>query len=174
VGRNAGFVVIGTSRETPAFAVAAIRRWWREVGRQHYPGCRRLLIEADGGGANGARKGAWKVGLQALADEFGLIITVTHYPPGASKWNPIEHRMFSLISANWAGEPLVSYEAMLNFIRRTRSRTGFHCRARLDTTPYAKGVKVTREELTGLHLKPRPVLPQWNYTIWPRKARTVK
>ena len=103
---NDGYVVVGTSHETPAFAVAAIRRWWMEVGRRRYPEARRLLIEADGGGANGCRKWAWKVALQRLADEFGLIITVTHYPPGASKWNPIDHRMFSLISANWAGEPL--------------------------------------------------------------------
>jgi hypothetical protein len=171
VGRNAGYVVIGTSRETPAFAVAAIRRWWLEVGRKQYPGARRLLIEADGGGANSSRKSAWKVGLQGLADAFGLIITVTHYPPGASKWNPIEHRMFSLISENWAGEPLVSYETMLKYIRRTRSSTGFHCRARLDTTRYPKGVKVTKEERAKLRLRPRPVLPKWNYTIWPRRSQ---
>ena len=117
-------VVIGTSHETPSFAVAAIRRWWREIGRWRYFGKRRLLIEADGGGANAATKWEWKVALQGLADEFGLAITVTHYPPGASKWNPIDHRMFSLISANWAGEPLVSYETILGYIRRTRSSQG--------------------------------------------------
>ena len=109
VGRNAGYVVIGTSHDTSAFAVASIRRWWLEVGRYDYPGKKRLLIQADGGGSNSYRKWAWKVALQGLADEFELIITVMHYPPGASKWNPIEHRMFSLISDNWAGEPLVSY-----------------------------------------------------------------
>jgi hypothetical protein len=108
VARNAGYVVIGTSHETAAFAVAAIRRWWLEVGLRYYTGMNRLLIQADGGGANNGRTWAWKVALQGLADEFGLIITVMHYPPGASKWNPIEHRMFSLISENWAGEPLVS------------------------------------------------------------------
>lgn len=162
-----GFVVVGTSHETPSFAVAAIRRWWREVGRWRYAGASRLLIEADAGGANAATKWEWKVALQRLADEFGLIITVTHYPSGASKWNPIDHRMFSLISANWAGEPLVSYETILGYIRRTRSTTGFHCRAYLDQTDYPTGYKVTPEEKARVRLKPRRVLPRWNYTIWP-------
>jgi len=126
---NDGMVVVGTSYETPSFAVAAIRRWWLEVGRRRYAGERRLLIEADAGGANDYRKWEWKEELQRLADEFGLIITVTHYPPGASKWNPIDHRMFSLITGNWTGEPLVDYETTLGYIRTTRSSRGFHCRA---------------------------------------------
>ena len=104
-----------------------------------------------------------------MADEFDLAITVTHYPPGASKWNPIDHRMFSLISANWAGEPLVSYEMVLKFIRTTRSEAGFRCRACLDTKPYPKGLKVEPEEKACVRLRPRRVLPQWNYTIWPHK-----
>ena len=162
-----GMVVVGTSHETPSFAVAAIRRWWMEVGRWRYFGKRRLLIAADAGGANAATKWEWKVALQGLADEFGLIITVTHYPPGASKWNPIDHRMFSLISANWSGEPLVSYETILGYIRRTRSSGGFHCRACLDETDYPTGYKVKPEEKARVRLKPRPVLPRWNYTIWP-------
>jgi hypothetical protein len=162
-----GLVVVGTSHETPSFAVAAIRRWWTEVGRGRYFGKRRLLIEADAGGANAANKWEWKVAMQGLADEFGLIITVTHYPPGASKWNPIDHRMFSLISANWAGEPLVSYETILGYIGRTRSSKGFHCRAYLDETDYPTGYKVTPEEKAQVRLKPRRVLPEWNYTIWP-------
>jgi hypothetical protein len=108
--RNTGYVVIGTTHQTAAFAVRAIRSWWRQVGQRQYPGVSRLAIEADSGGANGNRCWAWKVGLQDLADEFGLTITVGHYPSGASKWNPIEHRMFNLISANWAGEPLTSYD----------------------------------------------------------------
>jgi hypothetical protein len=170
LGRNAGYVVIGTTRETTAFAVAAIRRCWLSVGPTAYPAARRLLIEADCGGANGNRRIAWKAGLQGLADEFGLIISVTHYPPGASKWNPVEHRMFSLISENWAGEPLIDYETMLKFIRRTRSTTGFHCRACLDRRKYEKGVKVTREERATIRLKPRSVLPRWNDTIWPHLA----
>jgi hypothetical protein len=128
--RNAGYVVIGTTHQTATFAVRAIRSWWLKIGRRRYPGVSRLAIEADSGGANGNRCWAWKVGLQGLADEFGLTITVGHYPAGASKWNPIEHRMFNLISANWAGEPLTSYEVMLNHIRSTRSSTGFRCRVR--------------------------------------------
>ena len=164
---NDGYMVVGTSHETPAFAGAAIRRWWLEVGRHRYPRARRLLIEADAGGANDCRKWEWKVALQKLADEFGLIITVTHYPTGASKWNPIDHRMFSLISGNWAGEPLVSYEVILNLIRGTRSSQGFHCRARLDTAEYPTKFKATPATKERVRLKPRPVLPQWNYTIWP-------
>jgi hypothetical protein len=167
-----GVVVVGTSHETPSFAVAAIRWWWREVGRWRYSGKQRLLIEADAGGANAARKWEWKVGLQRLADEFGLIITVTHYPPGASKWNPIDHRMFSLISANWSGEPLVNYETILGYIRRTRSSGGFHCRACLDTTAYPTGCKVTPDAKAQVRLKPRPVLPKWNYTIEPHHNTT--
>ncbi len=140
VAFNDGYVVVGTAHETPPFAVAAIRRWWIIVGRRRYPKARRLLIQADSGRANGCRKWAWKVALQHLADEFGLILTVTHYPSGASKWNPIEHRMFSLISGNWAGEPLVSYETMLKYIRTTRSETGFRCREWVWTpSPTRKG-----------------------------------
>ena len=169
---NDGLVVVGTSHETPSFAVAAIRRWWLEVGRHRYPRAKRLLIEADAGGANDYRKWEWKVALQALADEFGLIITVTHYPTGASKWNPIDHRMFSLISANWSGEPLVSYETILGYIRRTRSSEGFHCRACLDPADYPLRSKGTPEARRRVRLKPRPVLPQWNYTIWPHNKPT--
>lgn len=170
VGRNAGYVVLGRSHETSAFAVAAIRRWWLEVGRRHYPGKKGVLIQADGGGANGSRRWAWKVALQPLADEFGLLVTVMHYPPGASQWNWIEHRMFRLSSGNWAGEPLESYEVMLKFIRRTRSATGFHCQARLDTTEYPTRVPLTKEQKTRVRLKRRSILPKWNYTIWPHKA----
>jgi hypothetical protein len=167
VAANAGFVVVGTSHETPRFACASIRRWWLRVGRGRYPQARRLLIEADCGGANDYRKWEWKVGLQRLADEFDLVITVTHYPPGASKWNPIDHRMFSLISGNWAGEPLVSYEKMLQYIRGTRSATGFHCRAVLDTREYPTGWRATPADKEAVKLQPRPVLPHWNYTICP-------
>jgi Rhodopirellula transposase DDE domain len=169
-----GLVVVGTSHETPSFAVAAIRRWWREIGRGRYHDTKRLLIEADAGGANDARKWEWKLALQALADEFTLIITVTHYPPGASKWNPIDHRMFSLISANWSGEPLESYETILGSIRGTRSPQGFHCRARLDPTYYPGGYRVKEEEKASVRLRPRPVLPKWNYTIWPHDRPTKR
>jgi hypothetical protein len=171
VGHNDGLVVVGSSHETPAFATAAVRRWWLLVGRQRYPRAKRLLVEADSGGANDYRKKAWKLGLQALADEFDLRITVTHYPTGASKWNPIDHRMFSLISMNWAGEPLVSYEAILKRIRATRSSQGFHCRAVLDRAEYPNGINRVRHTI-DLRLKPRPVLGKWNYTLLPRHRAT--
>ncbi len=138
VENNEGFVVVGISRETSAFVIKAVRSWWMAVGRHKYDGAKSLLIECDCGGGNGPRIWAWKVGLQRLADEFGLTITVGHFPPGASKWNLIEHRMFSLISANWAGEPLTSYEIVLKYIRATRSSTGFRCRATLDKSCYPK------------------------------------
>jgi transposase len=172
LANNDGYVVVGTSHETGTFAVATIRRWWLAVGRYRYPQQRRLLIEADAGGANDCRKWEWKLGLQALADEFGLTITVTHYPTGASKWNPIDHRMFSLISGNWAGEPLRSYEVVLQHIRRTRSNTGFHCRACMDNGNYSTGRRIRRRERAWVRLKPRKVFPQWNYTICPHPQPT--
>lgn len=168
---NDGYVVIGTSHETASFAVAAIRRWWVTVGRNRYPEAKRLLIQADGGGSNGYRRWEWKMALQRLADEFGLTITVTHYPSGASKWNPIDHRMFSLISENWAGEPLASYELILKHIRATRSESGFQCRASLDRKDYPTKVKVTPTQKSQIRLRPRPILPHWNYTILPHENR---
>jgi len=167
-GRNIGYALIGTAHETPEFAVAALRSWWLATGRWCYPRTRRLAIEADCGGANGNRRWGWKAGLQRLADEFGLTITVGHFPTGASKWNPIEHRMFALLSKNWAGQPLVSYETMLNFIQTTTSKTGFRCRACLDTFPYETKVKVSAEERAAIRWKRHKVLPKWNYTIRPR------
>ncbi len=168
LGRNEAYVVVGTSHETPAFAVAAIRSWWREVGRHQYRGKHELLIQADGGGANGNRCWLWKLGLQQLADEFNLTITVTHYPTGASKWNAIEHRLFCRISSNWAGQPLISFETVLKFIRTTRTKTGLRCRARLDKTNYATGLKATKEEKAQINLQRHSVLPKYNYTIRPR------
>jgi len=162
-------VVVSTSHDTPDFVVAALRHWWLDVGRHRYPQARRLLIEVDGGGANDHRKWGWKVALQRLADEFDLIITVTHYPPGASKWNPIDHRLFSAISANWAGEPLVSYELILKHIRTTRTESGLHCRARLDRKDYPPQRRATKAEKAWVRLKPRPVQPTLNYTIWPHR-----
>jgi hypothetical protein len=169
IGRDAGWVRIGISHETAEFAIAAIRQWWLKVGRGRYAGAVRLLIEADCGGANGNRCWLWKAGLQALADEFNLTITVTHLPPGASKWNPIEHRMFCRISANWAGQPLVDYETILKFIRTTKSESGFCCQACLDTATYETGVKITSEDKARINLRPHRVFPEWNYTIRPYK-----
>jgi len=166
---NDGYVVVGVSHDTPRFAVAAIRRWWLVVGRRRYPQARRLLIEADAGGSNDYRKWEWKVELQKLADETGLILVVTHYPPGASKWNPIDHRMFSLISANWAGEPLTSYEVVLKYLRTTRSETGFRCRAWLDRKQYPAQRRIGRQEQRGVRLQRRKRFPKWNYIIRPHR-----
>lgn len=171
IARNRGYVAVGMSHETAAFAVRAIRSWWMSAGRQHYPGVTRLAIEADCGGANNPRTWAWRVALQRLADEFGLTITVGHFPQGASKWNLIEHRMFNLISANWAGEPLLSYEVVLKYLRGTRSSTGFRCRAALDKALYPTKVKVTVEERETLRLTRHRVLPKWNYTIHPKESQ---
>ena len=167
--RNEGFVVVGTSHQTPEFAVAAIRQWWLRVGQRAYADKKHVLIEADCGGANGNRCWLWKWELQQLVDEFGLTITVTHLPTSASKWNPIEHKLFCHIEANWAGQPLVSYETVLKFIRTTRTDAGLRCRAYLDTTAYETGRKITAEQKAQINLKPHRVLPRWNYTIEPHK-----
>jgi hypothetical protein len=164
---NEGFVVVGLSHQTPEFAIAAIRLWWLKVGRFRYGGQQELLIEADGGNPNSSRSWRWKFGLQQLADEFGLRITVTHFPPGASKWNPVEHRLFSHISENWSGQPLISYETVLKFIRTTKTDTGLRVRACLDKTRYQTGLELTAEQKAHINLFPLRVLPEWNYTIKP-------
>jgi Rhodopirellula transposase DDE domain len=168
--RNVGYVVIGVSHETAEFAVAAIRTWWMEVGPQAYPGQHHLLIQADDGGANDSRSWLWKAALQTLADEFGLTITVTHFPAGASKWNLVEHRLFCFISLNWAGQPLLSYETILKFIRTTHTDSGLTCQARLDRKRYETGLKITPEERASINLKPHRIFPDWNYVIKPRLA----
>ena len=170
LGRHTGYVVVGTSHETPAFAVTVIRLWWLEVGRWHYRRQHEWLIQADSVGANGNRCWLWKWGLQQLANEFDLTITVTHYPTGASKWNAIEHRLFSRISANWAGQPLISYETVLKFIRTTKTTMGLYCQARLDRKAYETGMKVTPEQKAQINLQPHRTLPKYNYTIRPHSA----
>lgn len=166
---NTGTVVVGTSSETPAFAVQSIVTWWRYRGRHQYPGKRELLILADGGGANGCRPRAWKYELQNnLADRYSLTVTVAHYPTGASKWNPVEHRLFSEISKNWTGRPLDSLETMLNYIQTTRTAGGLEVRSYSDTRQYAKGVKISDAEMQSLALKNGSELEKWNYTISPR------
>jgi hypothetical protein len=164
---NSGFVVVGTSHETAQFAVASIRTWWKVLGRRQYPQAKQLLIEADGGGANGSRSWVWKAELQKLADEFQLTIMVSHLPPSASKWNLADHRLFCHISQNWAGQPLVDYETILKFIRTTKTETGLRCRARLDRKTYPTGVKLSMEEKAKINLRRHRVLPKWNYTIKP-------
>lgn len=166
---NRGLIVIGTCRETPTFAVDCVRRWWQMEGRHRYPERKRLLILADGGGGNGSTCHAWRAELQKkICDEFGLTVTVSHYPPGTSKWNPIEHRLFSRVSANWQGEPLESYEKALKFLRTTTTASGLKVRAVLNTGDYPKGVKIAREEMEELLVRKHRILPKWNYTITPR------
>jgi hypothetical protein len=163
---NRGFVVVGTSYETPAFAVDAIVSWWKISGSKDYPKAKQLLILADCGGANSARARAWKYHLRArLCKHCGLTVTVCHYPPGASKWNPIEHRLFAQISKHWAGKPLESYETVLNYIARTQTTTGLRVRARLTTKQYEKGEKISDQQMSQLHLRRRSSSPNWNYTL---------
>jgi hypothetical protein len=165
---NRGSVTVGVSHDTSAFAARAIARWWSLEGSARYPRSRQLLILSDTGGSNGARRRAWKTELQSqLADALGLTLTVAHYPTGASKWNPVEHRLFSEISKNWAGEPLDSYQKILNFIRSTRTDTGLSVTAHLDRRNYPTGTEPTHEQLQSLRLKLHEVLPKWNYTISP-------
>lgn len=170
VTQDEGFVVVGTSHQTPEFAVAAIRRWWIKVGQRRYGRRKHILIEADSGGANGNRCWLWKVGLQHVADEFGVTITVTHLPTSASKWNPIEHCLFCHIERNWMGQPLISYETVLKFIRTTQTETGLTCQAYLDRTCYDTGHKATQKQKSQLNLEPHRILPRWNYTIRPHKG----
>lgn len=165
--RNEGFVNVGISHDTAEFAVESVRRWWRWIGRRRYPQAQRLLLCADGGGSNGSRNRAWKYHLQQLANQSRLAVTVCHYPPGTSKWNKIEHRMFSFISLNWQGKPLVSYETVINLIGATRTATGLQVKAKLDTRYYEAGVKITDEEMESINLQTHRTNPEWNYTISP-------
>jgi len=164
---NAGWVSVGTDHDTAEFAVESIRRWWRNMGGFRYPEARELLITADGGGSNGYRVRLWKVALQKLSNETGLIVRVCHFPPGTSKWNKIEHRMFSHISMNWRGKPLISHEVIVNLIGNTRTNEGLMIKAELDTESYPKGVKVSDEELSKLNLTKADFHGEWNYSIAP-------
>jgi hypothetical protein len=166
---NQGHVIVGTSADTPQFAAEAVARWWSRIGCHRYRRAGALLLLADGGGSNGHRPRLWKKGLQELlADRYGLAVTVCHYPTGASKWNPVEHRLFGPISSNWAGEPLRSPEVLLGFVRGTRSRTGLRVTAEWWERAYARGVKVSTAEMQDLDIAHHQVCPRWNYTITPR------
>jgi transposase len=167
-GQNTGWVNVGIDHDTAAFAVESIRRWWNEVGKQQYPLAKRLLITADGGGSNGSRVRLWKWELQQLADEIGLGISVCHFPPGTSKWNKIEHRLFAWISENWRGKPLVSYAVILKLIAATTTEAGLTVQCQLDTNTYPTGRKVSDEEMATLSLQPDLFHGEWNYTILPR------
>ena len=169
VGRNHAFVNVGMSHDTAEFAVESVRRWWRLIGRRHYPTAGAVLLCADGGGSNGFRNRAWKYHLQQLADQLDVDVTVCHYPPGTSKWNKIEHRLFSYISLHWKGQPLISYETVINLIGATRTKGGLRVKAALDSSAYELGVKIPDADMERLNLRPHRTLPQWNYTLSPRE-----
>lgn len=169
LGRNTGFVNVGTDHDTGAFAVASIRGWWRFEGKRLYRHAHELVITADGGGSNGYRLRLWKLELQKLADETGLALAVCHFPPGTSKWNKVEHRLFSFISSNWRGEPLRDYETVVNLISRTVTAKGLKVNCRLDRRKYPTGRKVTDEEMRGVHVEPDSFHGEWNYVIRPQR-----
>jgi hypothetical protein len=164
-------VNVGVTHDTAEFAVESICRWWKLDGRKTYPAARRLLICADAGGSNGNRLRLWKLNLQQLADQIQLPITVCHYPPGTSKWNKIEHRLFSFISLNWKRQPPSNYETIINLIGGAKTRTGLKVKAVLDTNDYKIGIEVSDEELEDVRLRRHKVHPAWNYTISPRKCK---
>jgi DNA-binding phage protein len=171
MARNAGWVNVGTDHHTAAFAVESMRRWWQSMGQSAYPQARTLLITADGGGSNGSRVRLWKLELQQFADETGLEIAVSHFPPGTSKWNKIEHRLFSFISQNWRGKPLVSHEVMVNLIAATTTTTGLTVVCQLDQNTYPAGVKVSQKAMDEIHLQRDTFHGEWNYTILPSQQK---
>jgi Rhodopirellula transposase DDE domain len=169
--RNAGWVSVGIDHDTATFAARTIGRWWQKMGRPRYPRARRWLITADAGGSNGPRVRLWKWELQRLANRTGVAITVCHFPPGTSKWNKIEHRLFSYISSNWRGQPLVSLAVIVNLIGATRTADGLRVRCELDTGPYPKGQDVSDAAFAAVRLEPHRFHGDWNYTIQPRRSR---
>ena len=171
--RNTGFVNVGTDHDTATFAVASIRGWWRDEGRRLYPAASQLLITADGGGSNGYRLRLWKVELQRLADQTGLSIRVCHFPPGTSKWNKVEHRLFSFISSNWRGEPLRDYETVVRLIANTTTAKGLLVTCRLDRRKYPAGRKVSDEELAAVNITPLRFHGEWNYIIHPNAEKEL-
>lgn len=170
---NVGFVNVGVSADTAAFAVESVRRWWTSMGKECYPHASKLLITADGGGSNGSRVRLWKKELQLFSDETGLEISLCHFPPGTSKWNKIEHRMFSHISQNWRGRPLVSIETIVNLIGSTKTKQGLMIKTAVDTNEYAKGIKISDSDMKTLSVERNTFHGEWNYTIRPRKNAHV-
>ena len=167
IGNNQGWITVGIDHDTSSFAVASIRNWWRYLGSKIYPDSKKLLITADCGGSNGYRVRLWKKELQNFANEENLAITVCHLPPGTSKWNKIEHRLFSFISMSWKGQPLVSYQLMINLICSTKTRTGLNVQAILDENMYPRGVKISDDEMKMINLDRDQFHGEWNYTISP-------
>jgi DDE family transposase len=174
VGADRAVVNIGITHDTAEFAVESIRRWWKLDGRRRHRGANALLICADAGGSNSSRSRGWKLHLQELADETGIPITVCHYPPGTSKWNKIEHRLFSFISLTWKGQPLLNYETVVNLIGATTTKSGLKVQAILDTNEYEKGVKVSKDQMNEIRIRQHQVHPTWNYTISPRSGNRTK
>jgi hypothetical protein len=172
LGRNVGWVSVGIDHDTARFAVATIRRWWRELGRKAYPNAGTLLITADSGGSNGSRLRLWKWELQRFADSSGLTVSVSHLPPGTSKWNKIEHRLFSFISQNWRGQPLLTHAAIVSLIANTRTATGLKVRCVLDTNRYPPKTIVTDKQMAQLHVTRADFHGDWNYTIHPRAHKS--
>jgi hypothetical protein len=166
---NQGWVSIGIDHDTAQFATNSIRRWWTEMGQHRFPRASELLITADGGGSNGHRTRLWKVSLQHLADDLGLKLSVCHFPPGTSKWNKIEHRMFSFITQNWRGRPLISRQTIVNLIASTKTKTGLVIKAALDTGLYDTEIKISDDELARLKLTRHDFHGDWNYTLKPRR-----
>jgi Rhodopirellula transposase. len=168
IGEDRAVVNVGVTHDTAEFAVESLRRWWKLAGRNRKPGAKRILICADAGGSNSSRSRTWKLHLQELADELRMAITVCHYPPGTSKWNKIEHRLFSFISLTWKGQPLINYETVVNLIGATKTKSGLQVKAVLDTNEYETGVKVTKSQMEELRVLRHKTHPDWNYTIEPR------
>jgi DDE family transposase len=171
---NTGWVSVGIDHDTAEFAVETIRRWWRWMGRKHYPQAQQLLITADAGGSNGSRLRLWKTEIQKLADELQIPVSISHFPPGTSKWNKIEHRLFSFISQNWRGKPLISHAVIVKLIAATRTETGLKVKARVDTNSYRAGIKVSKADLDDVKLRLDSFHGDWNYTILPRTAILAK
>ncbi len=168
LNKNNGYVIIGKSKDTSSFSTDAIEEWWRVEGNKHYPQTKHILIFADGGGSNSSRSRVWKKGIQdKLCDKYNLSVTICHYPPGASKWNPIEHRLFSEISKNWAGIPLKNFEIVQNYITTTTTVKGLRIKTSLNENIYKIGEKVSDQEFNKINILPSKILPEWNYTIRP-------
>ena len=173
LAQNTGWVSVGVDNDTASFAVETVRRWWHAMGKEVYPKAKRLLITADGGGSNGSRLRLWKLELQNLADETGLAITVTHFPPGTSKWNKIEHRLFSFISKNWRGQPLISLKVIVSLIAATTTKKGLKVHAEIDDRQYPQGLKIADQEMAQINLHRDTFHGEWNYEIRPRPETVI-
>jgi hypothetical protein len=169
IAEDKGFVNVGTNYDTSSFAVHSIEEWWSLVGKKTYPQAKQLLITADGGGSNGYNRKLWKYGLQRFANENGIEISVCHFPPGTSKWNKVEHRLFSRISLNWQGIPLEDYETIIQLIGATKTKKGLTVRCQLDNMQYKKGIKITKKQIEQINLSKNDFHGEWNYTIKPNK-----